>query len=178
MSSYYGAVVSSPFRVRDREAFLDDPTFKAINDNLQSGPYDTSYFEENLDGSFSIGYEGESPSVFIYATEPCKCHKDAGEASAALIAADVKCPECNGYNEIEVEHSVPDLIAKHIKPGTLCRITLSGNRKLALAGGTLYLITEHGFDSIDTVASYDEARYINDEIRDLSRTLAFLQQKT
>lgn len=61
MADFYGCLMSTSFRVKDRDAFLDDPEFQDWRDYAKALG---GFFDDGRTfGQFAIGYEGLYPST-------------------------------------------------------------------------------------------------------------------
>ena len=82
----------------------------------------SGFFEPDADGYFAFAWEVEYTSVSIFPDN------EDGE---------------------ENKLTVPDVIQRHILPGDVCRIGISGNEKLRYIGGEIFWITSKGIACFD-----------------------------
>lgn len=87
------------------------------------------FFEENGE-TFSFGWYGQYPSTVL--------------------------TYCDASTDEEKEVSVCDVIHRHILPGDVCQIGISGNEKLRYIGGELQWVTSKGVASFNGVTEWSE----------------------
>lgn len=114
MADFYGALSSTAFRVKDREAFLADPAVAAAKEYATS---EGGFFEEE-EGYFSFAWHGQYPSWIIQQWD------ETGE--------DLH------------EHDLALAIVDHILPGDVCKIAIGGSEKLRYINGVAAYITSRG----------------------------------
>ena len=134
MSDFYGCLLSTRFRVRDREKFLADPE---VQDFERHARTNDGVFDEE-DGYFFFGWSGQYPSVVITPYE-------------YLVGLDDKWDE----EKEEVELDITGVIEKHILPGDLCQVGISGHEKLWNNGGPLFWVTSKGTVSLNIYTQTD-----------------------
>lgn len=120
MSDFYGALESTSFRVRDKEAFLTDPDTVWLKQHAEGLG---GFFDEDADGYFAFGWEAQYPSPVITRWNEEKNEDD--------------------------ELSLDMLIQRHITPGDVCQIGVSGAERLRYIGGILWWITSRGLVFMD-----------------------------
>ena len=74
------------------------------------------FFNEDSDGYFTFGWYGQYPSWVLDTT----------------------------HDEQEAPTDIPELLQRHIMPGDVCQIGISGNEKLRYIGGDMCWITSNG----------------------------------
>jgi hypothetical protein len=104
-----GCLLSTRFRVKDREKFLADPEVEAVKNHAEKNQ---GFFDEE-DGYFLFGWSG--------------------------LLLNIEIP----LDDNEEEY-ITEVIRKHILPGDVCQIGISGNEKLWYNGGPLFWITSKG----------------------------------
>ena len=140
MADFYGCLLSTRFRVKDREKFLADPEVQILKNHAEKN--DGFFDEEN--GYFLFGWSGSYPGVHIRRDEEEEEEVDLDDGDAELD---------DGKAEQEVEpddnkaHGLLDItevIEEHILPGDVCQIGISGNEKLWYIGGWVGWVTSKG----------------------------------
>jgi hypothetical protein len=155
MSDFYGCLLSTRFRVRDREKFLAAPEVRAMKEYAEeNGGF---FLEEN--GYFFFGWYDMYPSVAI---PPGDYEADA---------------EVGLYEEEEeVRLDITRVIERHILPGDLCHIGISGNQKLLIIGGALYWVTCNGTVYLDTYIENTDVITEDDLLAQAEKFLADIRQ--
>lgn len=124
MADFYGCLECTSFRVKDREAWLADPDV----DRLHLYAERESGFFHEAEGYWAFGWSGQYPSHVL--TEYCELDRDACDR------------EHNDGQEHELD--ITDVIERHILPGDVCQIGVSGNEKLRYIGGAILYVTSKG----------------------------------
>lgn len=125
MADFYGALSSTSFRVKDREAWLADPDVQ----RLQAQAEGDGFFEESR-GHWAFGWYGQYPSWVLSEYNP-----DTDESD---------------------DLDLTNVIERHILPGDVCQIGVSGNEKLRYIGGGLCWVTSRGTAYIDATTQWDQ----------------------
>ena len=120
MSDFYGALLSTSFRVKDPAVFLADPQIVWLQEHIKSED-SGGFFEQDKDGYFAFGWQGQypSPALTRFVEKP------------------------GGEDEYE-ENYIPVAIQNHILPGDVCQIQVSGHEKLCDVGGVICWVTSSG----------------------------------
>jgi hypothetical protein len=118
--------------VKDRDAFHADPDVK----KLKHKTAEDGFFNEDDSGYFSFGWIDQYPSWYItYMVDNPSDDDDASEK--------------------EVELDFTDVVQRHIFPGDVCRIQVSGNEKLRYIGGGICWVTSKGKAYFDGETCWD-----------------------
>lgn len=117
MADFYGCLESTSFRVKDRDAWLADPDVQRVKAHATS---EEGFFEESEkgDGYWAFGWYGQYPSWIL------TTFSENDEESEDL--------------------DITDVIQRHIVPGDVCRIGISGNEKLRYIGGGICWVSSTG----------------------------------
>ena len=141
MSDFYGALESTSFRVKDREAFLADPAIAYLQEMVKQ-PFYNGFFEEDTQhpGYYAFGWNDQYPDPVI--------KRPATEAD----------PPESRWEEDEnfVAYDLLEVIQRHILPGDVCRVQVSGQEKLLYVGGGLWWVTSRGIVDFDAHTHWDE----------------------
>jgi hypothetical protein len=143
MSDFYGALESTSFRVRDIDAFLADPDVQWLKDHAK----EDGFFDENYDGYFNFGWYGLYPST---------------------VLQDV---ENYGANDEWFELDICTAIQRHILPGDVCQIGVSGNEKLRYIGGDIRWVTSKGIVDFAGVTEWSQ-KLTEESLRDFIGNLS------
>ena len=115
MADFYGCLESSSFRVRDGAAFMADEEVQKIQAYAEG---DGGFFESDGD-YYAFGWYGQYPST--------------------VISTDY-----DHEKQEAVELDIAEVIRRHIRPGDVCQIGISGNEKLRYIGGSMAWVTSKG----------------------------------
>ena len=127
MSDYYGALSSSSFRVKDRDAWLADPAVQKLKDHAAARD---GFLDEDEPNQWSFGWTDQYPSLEISWWD-----EDRNEEGSLNLT---------------------EVIQSHIADGEVCKVAVGGHEKLKYVGGSLTLITSKGIAYLDTGVSWDE----------------------
>lgn len=119
MADFYGALESTSFRVKDRDAWLADPDVQKIKGHAEGD----GFFEEEKDGYWAFGWYGQYPSPVL--------------------------SEWDDESDEEKNLDITEVIQRHIRPGDVCQIGVSGSEKLRYIGGILCWVSSQGIISFD-----------------------------
>jgi len=138
MSDFYGALISTSFRVRDSAAFLADPAIVYLRE-MVAHPLYNGFFEEDDQhpGYFAFGWNDQYPDPLI--------KRPATKADPPETVNDCQ----------EVEYDLLEVIQRHIVPGDVCRVQVSGQEKLIYLGGGLWWVTSRGIVDFDGHTHWD-----------------------
>lgn len=114
MADFYGCLESTSFRVKERAAFLADRDVQLLRSHIKG---QDGFFEEE-ENYFSFGWYSLYPSWMIQLENP-------------QVGTDA-------------EVDISDVIQRHILPGDVCQIGISGNEKLRYIGGVMCWISAKG----------------------------------
>lgn len=131
MADFYGTLSSTSFRVKDREAWLADPDVQKIKNHAQGedgGFFLGEYNRPGKAGYWAFGWYGQYPSWTLTEWD-------------------------NEDNETEFD--IPSVLQRHILPGDVCQIGVSGNEKLRYIGGAMCWITSAGIAYFDAATAWD-----------------------
>jgi hypothetical protein len=145
MSDFYGCLLSTRFRVKDREKFLADPEVQILKNHAEKN--DGFFDEEN--GYFLFGWSGSYPSVYIRPDD------NEEEEEVEFDDGDVELDDGETKQEVglddkehkekeKVEVNITEVIEEHILPGDVCQIGISGNEKLWYIGGHVGWVSSKG----------------------------------
>ena len=126
MADFYGCLMATEFRVKDREAWLADPDVQELKSLAES----EGFFGENSDGGYwSFGWHGQYPSPAL-----TELDDEGNEKETNFLAA----------------------IQRHIRPGDVCQVGVSGNEKLRYIGGGIWFVTSEGIADFPGVTDWQE----------------------
>jgi hypothetical protein len=150
MADFYGCLSSTSFRVKDREAFLADPEVKFIKDWARGN---CGFFVSDDDsGFFAFGWEGNYPNCIDPPSDE-DLYQDPVDSSSYLAG----------------------IIQRHILPGDVCQIGISGREKFRFIGGTITWVTSKGsvcFDGFTGYRDKHDSDSLKDEVEKLSTGVA------
>jgi hypothetical protein len=130
MADFYGCLLTTSFRVKDREAFLGDPEVQYIKEYAE----DNEGFFESGDGEcFAFGWRGLHPGLI------CPMGEEEQDDAPNYLAW---------------------VIRRHILPGDVCQIGVSGNERLSYIGGTITWVSSKGSAWLDGVTECDRKRTV------------------
>lgn len=161
MADFYGALSSTSFRVKDVAAFIADPDVQRIRKHATSedggffdGPFDDEQASaHDKPGYWAFGWYGQYPSTIL------QWFDDDDE---------------------EIELDICDVIQRHIRPGDVCRIGVSGNEKLRYIGGPLCWVTSKGSTYFDGTTAWDHVVTTGElraDTRRLSRSITKITRR-
>jgi len=118
MADFYGVLSTTSFRVKNHSEWLDDPDVQRIRDHaIGLG----GFFDMDEHGYWAFGWADAYPGTVITWWD------DSEDA-----------------DDTEEELDMTDVIERHIWPGDVCQIGVSGNEKLRYIGGVLAWVTGKG----------------------------------
>lgn len=180
MSDFYGCLSSSSFQVKDEAAWLSDPEVQI----LKSWALERKgFFEEFAGGHWAFGWYDQYPSQFLLlpnsytcllcnetvAPEDTRDHLEGHHPNAqGMELHDVEKQFAAGIEDRELD--IADVIQRHIVPGEVCQIGVSGNEKLRYIGGSVSYVTSHGSILLDMRTAYDEILTLS-EVAEMMRRI-------
>jgi hypothetical protein len=117
MADFYGALLTTSFRVKDPAAYAADPVIQHFLDKAQTARFGVD-LPKTPDDYTALGWDDQYPG------------------SVDMVWDD----ETND----EVEYNLAATIQKHIHPEDACIIQVSGSEKLRYVGGEIAFVTSKG----------------------------------
>ena len=153
MADFYGCLETSGFHVLNDKAFLADPTIVRLQRTIKQ---EGGFFEKDKKWGWAFGWSGQYPDPCIEQQMDCPRHGDND------LLCDAECPDNI------VSFNILDAIQRHIVPGEVCQVGVSGNEKLRYIGGGLWFVTRKGIACFDGGLVRWDSRFDRSGLRDLA----------
>lgn len=125
MSDFYGCLESTSFRVKDEKAWLADP----VVTRMRAKNTDSGFMESTDGVWWAFGWYDHYPSPVL--------------------------TEWDDARGADVEYDVLEAVQRHILPGDVCQISVSGNEGLRYIGGFVWFVTSKGVAAFDASTEWD-----------------------
>ena len=164
MADFYGALLTTSFRVKDPEAFSLDPVVQHFYDKARQSGFGVAMPKTTEDYT-ALGWDGQYPGSVdteyddgvacktcreqfvtedgVAAYQRLRHHLSQHREDVAALTDD-EVDDCYDYAEVDVEYNLTDAIEKHIHDDDVCVLQVSGAEKLRYIGGEVAFITNKG----------------------------------